>query len=150
MLFKSFTAAALLSLAHGNTELSHQTNHTLTPPALDVQVVSVGVNPVNNETATKFYPEKITAEPGTMVQFQFWTGNHTVTQSNFDNACVPLSTSNTSAVDVDSGFQPAAASAAMGQIPTFTIMINDTKPLWFYCKQGTHCAGGMSLVINEK
>jgi len=133
MLFKSFTAAALLSLAQ----------------ALDVQVVSVGLNPVNNATATKFYPEKITAEPGSMVQFQFWTGNHTVTQSNFDNACVPLSTSNASAVGIDSSWMPVADSKAMGQIPVFTIMVNDTKPLWFYCKTGAHCQSGMSMVINE-
>lgn len=85
-----------------------------------------------------------------MVQFQFWAGNHTVTQSNFDNACVPLSTSNSSAVGIDSGHQPVSDSAAMGMAPTFTIMVNDTKPLWFYCATGTHCQSGMSLVINEE
>lgn len=118
--------------------------------ALDIQVVAVGVNPVNNQTGLKYYPEKLTAKPGTMVQFQFWAGNHTLTQSNFDNPCVPLSVSNSSLVGIDSEHQPVADSASKGEIPTFTIMINDTKPLWFYCKTGTHCEAGMSLVINEK
>jgi hypothetical protein len=48
-----------------------------------------------------------------------------------------------------SGFLPAAASASTGMMPTFTITINDTKPLWLYCAQGKHCENGMVMVINE-
>lgn len=118
-------------------------------PAVDVHVVAVGMNPAKNETALKFFPEKITAKPGSMVQFQFWAGNHTVTQSNFDNPCVPISVSNSSATGIFSSFQPAAASASRGQIPVFTVMINDTKPMWLFCSQGPHCKRGMSMVINE-
>lgn len=83
-----------------------------------------------------------------MVQFQFWAGNHTVTQSNFDNPCVPLESSNGTAVD--SSFQPVAASADKNEIPVFTIMVNDKKPMWLYCAQGPHCEKGMAMVINEK
>mgnify|MGYP002622331431 FL=1 len=34
-------------------------------------------------------------------------------------------------------------------IPTYTIQVNDTKPLWLYCAQGRHCQNGMVMVINE-
>jgi plastocyanin len=110
------------------------------------------MNPVNNVTASKFWPEKIQAAPGSMVQFQFWAGNHTVTQSSFGSPCTPMTqTSNgTAAVGIKSGFQPVAASERTGQIPTYSVMINDTSPLWFYCGQGAHCQGGMAMVINER
>jgi plastocyanin len=125
------------------------------PKAVDVQVVYVGQNPVNNATAPKYWPEKITAAPGTMVQFQFWAGNHTITQSSFDAPCVPLAPNTTaganSSAPIKSGFQPVSASAGEGgAVPIYTIMINDTKPVWLYCGQAQHCANGMSLVINEK
>ncbi|KAF4126335.1 hypothetical protein GMORB2_0071 [Geosmithia morbida] len=111
--------------------------------AVDVQVVYVGWNPANNKTGKSYWPEKITAKAGSMVQFQFWTGNHTVTQSGFDAPCEAM------ADGIQSGYMPVDASAADAEIPTYTIMVNDTKPLWFYCAQATHCEEGMSLVINE-
>jgi plastocyanin len=112
--------------------------------AVDVQAVAVGKNPLNNVTAPKFWPEKITAAPGTMVQFQFWAGNHTVTQSSFDNPCVPIGASNSSAKGVKSGFQPITNEASI-----FTVMVTDSRPMWIYCGQGNHCKNGMVMVINE-
>lgn len=120
------------------------------PLAVNVHVVNVGWNPVNNATGLKFWPEKVDAATGDMVQFQFWVGNHTITQSNFDNACVPINEVNSSIPGIDSDYQPAAASAAKKEIPVYSIMINNTNPLWFYCKQGPHCVEGMAMVINEK
>lgn len=116
------------------------------PPSLavDVHVVSVGWNPVNNATGLKFWPEKVTAEPGSMVQFQFWAGAHTITQSNFDNVCNPM------ADGIDSGSLPVDASADSFEIPTYTVMVNDTNPVWLYCATGPHCESGMVMVINEK
>ena len=86
-----------------------------------------------------------------MVQFQFWAGNHTVTQSSFDSPCMPLAMSAGAggAAGIYSSFMPAAASQKMGEIPVFTVMVNDTKPIWVYCSQGKHCQEGMVMVINE-
>lgn len=115
-------------------------------PAVDVQVVSVA----STNNTLKFFPEKINAPVGSMVQFQFRGGNHSVVQSTFDNPCIPISNVNTSAKGVYSGYQPVAASAAKGQIPVFTVMVNSTTPMWLYCSQGKHCQNGMVMVINEK
>jgi hypothetical protein len=30
----------------------------------------------------------------------------------------------------------------------FTVMVNSTDPIWFYCGQVGHCQGGMVGVIN--
>jgi plastocyanin len=102
------------------------------------------------QPATKYYPDNIKAAPGSMVQFQFWAGNHTVTQSDFDHPCTPISQVNSSVAGIWSSFMPVAAGASKKEIPVFTIQINDTKPIWIFCSQAKHCSAGMSMVINEK
>jgi hypothetical protein len=85
-----------------------------------------------------------------MVQFQFLAGKHTITQSNFDDACVPIGNVDPSVTGIYSGPMDAAAARAQGVVPSYTVMVNDTKPIWLYCTTGPHCANGMSMVINEK
>lgn len=109
-----------------------------------VTVVQVGRN-----GSLTFSPNNIKVNAGEMVQFQFMGGNHTVTQSTFDQPCMPIGM-NANATGFHSGYIPAAASQSMGMIPTYTIMINDTKPVWAYCAQAKHCQNGMVMVINEK
>jgi hypothetical protein len=82
-----------------------------------------------------------------MVQFQFAPNNHTVTQSTFDAPCQPIAM-HSNVTGVYSGFMPVAATAQM--TPTYTILINNTTPMWLYCSQGKHCQNGMTMVINEK
>ncbi|KAK2021065.1 hypothetical protein LX32DRAFT_646783 [Colletotrichum zoysiae] len=113
--------------------------------AQSVHVVSVA----STNNTLKFFPDKINAPVGSMVQFQFRGGNHSVVQSNFDNPCIPISSMNSSAKGVYSGYMPVAASAAMGQIPVFTVMITSATPMWMYCSQAKHCQNGMVMVINE-
>lgn len=104
----------------------------------------------NGTAGTFFSPDKVTAPVGSMVQFQFMGGNHTVTQSTFDQPCTPISAINASAVGVNTGYVPAMNAMQSGQIPVYSIMINDTRPIWLYCAQGRHCQSGMVMVINEK
>ena len=113
----------------------------------NVHVVSVGST--DEAKALAFSPNSITANQGDMIQFQFRAGNHTVTQSTFDQPCMPINmfTNNTG---VYSGFMDVSASAAMGQIPVYTISVQNTNPMWFYCSQGRHCQNGMVMVVNEK
>lgn len=67
--------------------------------------------------------------------------NHSVTQSSFDDPCHPL------AGGFFSGFVPTNGSPSA---TTFTITINDSTPIWFYCSQpnGNHCQAGMVGSIN--
>lgn len=115
---------------------------------MSVQAVQVA----STNGSLTFSPERIVAAPGSMVQFQFMGGNHTVTQSTFDSPCVPLNVANPAAqvAGIFSGYVPVGASASQGQRPVFTVMINDTAPMWLYCQQGPHCQRGMVMVINEK
>jgi plastocyanin len=106
-----------------------------------VHVVKVG----NANGSLTFSPNDMTAKAGEMVQFQFAPNNHTVTQSTFDQPCQPIS-KNSNVTGIFSGFMPVSASSTT--TPTYTIMINNTNPLWLYCSQGKHCQNGMSMVIN--
>jgi plastocyanin len=114
------------------------------PTAQKTWVVAVA----KNGTLT-FSPDRLSPQPGEFVQFQFHAGNHTVTQSTFDQPCQPIALHNPNVTGFHSGFLPVAASAEQGMIPTYTIQINNTNPIWLYCAQGQHCQRGMVMVINE-
>ncbi|KAK1754406.1 hypothetical protein QBC47DRAFT_217603 [Echria macrotheca] len=131
MQFSTLVLAALASLASAQSG----------------QIRTTRVLVAENGTQT-FSPNNIKVAAGEAVQFQFLTGNHTVTQSTFDQPCQPIAM-HSNITGFHSGFQPAAASAAQGMMSIFTIFINDTKPIWIYCAQGRHCENGMVMVINE-
>jgi len=98
-----------------------------------------------NDTHT-FMPNSLNATQGDMVQFQFLTGNHTVTQSSFTAPCTELAAATT---PFDSGFMPANATANNGMVPSVTFQVTNTSaPLWFFCKQTGHCEQGMVFAIN--
>jgi len=94
-----------------------------------------------------FQPANITAQPGDTVTFEFHVKNHTVTQSSFAAPCQKLASTSTSGqVGFDSGFMPVAAGATT--FPTFTVQVNDTAPIWAYCRQAGHCGQGMVFAVN--
>lgn len=95
-----------------------------------------------------FDPPRINAQPRDTVVFEFHAKNHTVTQSSFVDPCRKL-TGETEGFD--SGFFPVDASLTEG-FPTWNLTINDTAPIWAYCKQKTpasHCGAGMVFAINS-
>ncbi|EED22312.1 conserved hypothetical protein [Talaromyces stipitatus ATCC 10500] len=103
-----------------------------------VHVVQVGLN-----GSLEFSPNSIQANPGEVVQFQFMAKNHSVVQSAFSDPCAPINTVMSNVTGFKSGFMPVKDS-----IPVFSVMVNDTKPVWAYCSQVGHCAKGMVFAIN--
>jgi len=105
---------------------------------IDIQVGAGGV--------LAYSPEAISAQPGDQVVFHFHAKNHTVTQSSFAAPCGKKDGG------VSSGFQPVAANQT-DNLPTFTVTVNDTSPVWIYCGQAagtpeSHCGAGMVFAIN--
>ncbi|KAK7023762.1 high-temperature-induced dauer-formation protein-domain-containing protein [Favolaschia claudopus] len=108
------------------------------PPG-DATHVNVDVSP---NGAFMFSPNQITAANGTTVTF--WFPNqaitHSVTQSSFDAPCSYLAATSNSSAGFDSGLTTSKQ---------FSITItDDTKPIWFHCKQFQHCGMGMVGSIN--
>lgn len=101
----------------------------------------------DGSSALVYSPPSIAAAPRDKVVFEFHAKNHTITQSSFGNPCRKLEfTSTTGQIGFDSGFIPVDAAAT--EFPTYTIIVNDTAPIWAYCRQGNHCGSGMVFSIN--
>ena len=89
-----------------------------------------------------FNPTNLTAQANDTITFTFSPNNHTVTQSNFSTPCSPV------AGGIDSGFEPVSANATNATTVTFNVTVNDTNPVWFYCRQTGHCQKGMVFALN--
>jgi plastocyanin len=113
---------------------------TISAKVIDIQVGGDG-------GALVFVPEAVAADPGDQVVYHFNPKNHTVTQSSFAGPCTHKDGG------VDSGFHPVGVDVAVADRPTFTILVNDTQPIWVFCGQAggtpnSHCGAGMVNAIN--
>jgi len=145
--------AAFQTAATGNNATA-----TTTPPAASTSTTAASAAPsgttpqvhqvvVGGPGKLYYTPSNITAQVGDTVQFQFQQKNHTVTQSTFATPCRALTLTSTSGqVGFDSGFMPVADGAT--EFPTFNITVQDTAPIWAYCRQGNHCGSGMVFSVN--
>ncbi|KAF9892138.1 hypothetical protein FE257_002544 [Aspergillus nanangensis] len=98
------------------------------------QTVDVG------EHGFTFDPDTLNVAAGDKVEFHFYPGNHSVVQADFSRPCHPLS---------DSSFFSGFIGPTSGESKTvFTITVNNTDPIWYYCGQIGHCQAGMVAVIN--
>ncbi|KZT02063.1 Cupredoxin [Laetiporus sulphureus 93-53] len=104
--------------------------------------ITIQVGPNNTNT---YSPTNVTAAAGDVLTFEFVSGNHTVTQSSFKTPCDELTFANGS-TGLDSGFLPANSSTTT--MPTYKVLVNDTTPLWFYCRHPGHCQQGMVFAVN--
>jgi len=114
-----------------------------TPNSLAGNVITVMVG---NNGEIAFDPPHVAAQPRDIINFQFMTKNHSVTQSSFADPCRALSLSSPGTPGVDSGFMPVPAG---GPSPSFNVTVNSTDPLWFYCRQTGHCGKGMVFAVNS-
>ncbi|MCJ1265081.1 hypothetical protein MMC22_004956 [Lobaria immixta] len=87
-----------------------------------------------------FSPNRLTAPSGTQVRFYFY-GNYSVVQSTFEAPCRPAPDA------FYSGFVAPSLSGPLAPI-YFTITLNGTDPIWFYCSQQDLCQHNMVGVIN--
>ncbi|TAQ90803.1 hypothetical protein B7494_g829 [Chlorociboria aeruginascens] len=88
-----------------------------------------------------FTPDSITAAKGETVEFHFYPPTHSVAQASFDSPCTPSANG--------TGFFSGGFTTSSGtNANVFTLTINETTPIWFYCGFPTHCESGMVGVIN--
>jgi len=126
------------------TYSSYPNSPNPTPASLEGNVILVTVG-ANGQLA--YDPPHVSAQPRDTIVFQFHQKNHSASQSSFSDPCRKLQfTSTTGQVGFDSGFMPVPANATV--FPTFNITVNDTAPIWVYCRQANHCGSGMVFAIN--
>ncbi|KAN0131090.1 hypothetical protein V8E53_011091 [Lactarius tabidus] len=93
-----------------------------------------------------YSPQQLNASQGDVVRFVFANGQHSVTQSDFDKPCEPVSDG------FDSGIISAPSDGSPN--PSFEITVNDSSPIYVYCRVGKgspegHCYQGMVMAIND-
>jgi hypothetical protein len=89
-----------------------------------------------------FSPNYIDASIGDVINFRFLKLNHTLTQSSFDQPCVPNG-------GFDTGFSQFNPTNKTNK--AFTMVVEKATPMWFFCHQTlpvSHCARGMVFAIN--
>jgi len=146
--FAAFQAAATGG-ANSSNPYSTSTS-TATASAASTSATTTGTDHfvvVGGPNQLFYSPSNISANVGDTITFQFQVKNHTVTQSSFATPCRSLTLTSTSGqVGFDSGFMPVAAGSTT--FPTYTITVNDTNPIWAYCRQAGHCGSGMVFSAN--
>ncbi|RSL49163.1 hypothetical protein CEP54_012541 [Fusarium duplospermum] len=85
----------------------------------------------------KYTPGTITAAKGDIIEFHFGS-MHTVVAGDFNKPCAPAASGG-----FYSGELPASGNSF------FSISINNTDPIFFYCAIEGHCQAGMAGVINQ-
>ncbi|KAI9887097.1 MAG: hypothetical protein M1823_001087 [Watsoniomyces obsoletus] len=150
MHFSTAFASTVLLAGAGLVNAQSSTMSSVVPGTTGTGSTGVKVHVVKVSNADgsslTFSPADIRANPGDMVQYQFHPRNHSVVQSTFDQPCQPINNIDKNVRGFFSGFMPVALNAT--SVPTFTIPVTDTKPIWFYCSQARHCQQGMVGVIN--
>lgn len=111
-----------------------------TDPATGAKIIPVAVGGAQDV----FVPNQVTAAAGDIIQFQFSNGNHTVTQSAEDQACVPLQQTNPAAIH--SGHVPFED--GQQEVGTFNMVVQNTDTMFLYCATGPHCQEGQVMVVN--
>ncbi|EJD52132.1 hypothetical protein AURDEDRAFT_111594 [Auricularia subglabra TFB-10046 SS5] len=124
------------------TYASYPNSPDPTPASVDGDEIKVIVGKDNQLV---FEPAHVEAKPRDRIVFEFQSKNHSVVQSSFAAPCTPLA-SLIGGASIDSGFMAVAAGSS--QFPQFTVTVNDTTPLYFYCGQTGHCGKGMVFSIN--
>jgi len=125
----------------GNGGGGSTTSTTAVVPATTTASSSGTVHTVTaGNGALKYVPNSITAAVGDTIEFHFYPPEHSVAQSSFAAPCVPLG---------PTAFFSGPFTQSSGQnANVFTLTINDTNPIWFYCGVPTHGESGMAGVIN--
>lgn len=134
-------SALPLTLAqYGNP--NPQSSTTTSPATTSTTAATPGVHTVAvGNGALAYSPNNITAAKGETVEFHFYAPLHSVAQGDFATPCTPSANG--------TGFFSGDISTSSGQnVDVFTVTINDTNPIWFYCVIPTHCQAGMVGVIN--
>ncbi|GAW20618.1 hypothetical protein ANO14919_101260 [Xylariales sp. No.14919] len=94
-----------------------------------------------------FTPNTITANPGEQIVFEFWSDGHSVARSQFGYPCMPYEY-----VMPDDGggfWSGEMVNITPDSRPTFTITVNDTAPIFFYCSLRGSCKDNRMIgVIN--
>ncbi|KAI9651051.1 hypothetical protein NHQ30_001088 [Ciborinia camelliae] len=130
-----FTFAAYGAAADASSSSSAVTPSTTTStsPSDPTHTILVG-----SGGKLTFSPNETKADVNTTLEFHFFPATHSVAQAAFASPC--------NGTGFYSG--PILTTSSDGNPSVFSVKVNDTKPIWFYCGFPGHCEGGMVGAVN--
>ncbi|RJE20451.1 hypothetical protein PHISCL_07212 [Aspergillus sclerotialis] len=127
------TRPATTTSTHSSTTSTGSATHT----------VKVGPK----EDPHQYVPHNITADVGDVIVFEFYPTNHSVVKADYMAPCVPASGDIFYSGAFDSFNEENGQ--LVGPPPTWSLVVNDTEPTFFYCTAIDSCmVNGMVGVIN--
>ncbi|KAG7087623.1 hypothetical protein E1B28_013571 [Marasmius oreades] len=109
-----------------------------------VFTVGVGKDETTGQKGVGFDPSVIVPSKSDQIVFEFRSGSHSVVQSTFEQPCTPK----------EGGFNTGVKSVADNLdvdapgLPTTTLAVTDSQPLWFFDQAGGTCNQGGVLAVN--
>ena len=97
---------------------------------------------MGSQGSPTFVPQRLNANIGDQIVFEFHALNHTLTQSTLERPCAPLQ-------QFDTGFNQFNPHNQDKLVTIITV--NSLEPQWFFCRQNmpaSHCHMGMVFAIN--
>lgn len=112
------------------------------PSTVPTHTIAVGA------TGFNFSPNNLTnVAVGSIIEFNFYPGNHSVVRSAYKFPCIPYEDSGPNRVGFFSGYLDTNVYSSDG--PKFRVRVNDTEPIFYYCSAPGSCiTHGMLGVIN--
>ncbi|KAJ6526610.1 hypothetical protein DFH09DRAFT_1187579 [Mycena vulgaris] len=107
-------------------------------------LVGVGKDETTGKKGLGFDPSSVNPRAGDTIVFEFRSGSHSVVQSSFTNPCAGIGSG------FNSGVQTVNDSFGVDDpgLPTVSLVVNDTQPLWFFDQAGGLCTKGAVLSVN--
>ncbi|CAL3962094.1 unnamed protein product [Diplocarpon coronariae] len=117
------------------------------PSPSSTSSAAVATHSVNvGATGHHFTPDSLTANIGDIVEFRFYPLNHSVARAEYKYPCIPYELTDVGKQGFWSGFEPI--NVVLSNPPIFSLLINDTDPIFYYCSAPGACEDGMVGVIN--
>lgn len=96
----------------------------------------------------KMRPEVTEAAVGDFIEFDFYPLNHSIVRAGYGFPCIPYEMTGSGKAGFFSGFNPV--DKVLDEPPKYTIRVNDTEPIFFYCSAPGSCitygmVGGINL-----
>ncbi|KAE9381635.1 hypothetical protein N431DRAFT_551691 [Stipitochalara longipes BDJ] len=135
--------AIILSLAPQSSLAHNQRAAPSTTSSAPAATHSINVG----ADGLRFEPDSVVANVGDTILFRFYPQNHSVARADYMSPCIPYELTGAGRVGFWSGFQPT--NVVLSNPPTFSVLVNDTSPIFFYCSAPGACIqDGMVGVIN--
>ncbi|CBX90842.1 hypothetical protein LEMA_P058760.1 [Plenodomus lingam JN3] len=123
-----------------STTLRSASSSTTSAP-LQTHTIQVGL------ADHRMVPNVTRAAIGDTLEFRFFPLNHSVARAEYLMPCIPYEMSGPGKTGFFTGFHPV--SAVLDDPPSYSVRVNDTNPIFFYCSAPGSCINyGMVGAVN--